>query len=86
MPERLAVSISRTVASRTWLTLPGAEPSSPLNMVWIESTTTTSGATESIICRIASTSTSETTSRCGETVARRLLRRRIWRIDSSPDT
>ena len=29
MPERLAVSISRTVASRTWLTLPGAEPKGP---------------------------------------------------------
>jgi len=33
MPVRLAISINRTVASRTWLTLPGAEPSSPLNMV-----------------------------------------------------
>jgi hypothetical protein len=29
----LAMSITRTVASRTWLTLPGAEPSSGLNMV-----------------------------------------------------
>ena len=86
MPLRLAISIKRTVASRTWLTLPGAEPSSLLNMVWIESMTSTSGLMESTIARIASTSTSETTSRLGETVSSRLLRRRICRIDSSPET
>lgn len=86
VPERLAISISRMADSRTWLTLPGAEVSSALNMVWIESITSTSGRCFSTMASTAVTSISETTNNPGARVPRRWLRSRIWRIDSSPET
>ena len=42
----LANSISRSVASRTWPTLPAAPSSSSTVAVWIESTTTSAGRIE----------------------------------------
>jgi len=63
--------ISRMVASLTWLTLPGAEVNSAVNMVCMESITTTSGFIVSNMPTIESTATSETTSRPGDTVLNR---------------
>ncbi len=80
------MNISRTVDSLTWETLPGADVNSLLYMVWIESITTTAGWTDFTIFKMVSSSTSAATSSSGETVFRRLLRMRICRIDSSPET
>ena len=85
-PVFLAAAIRRMVDSRTWLTLPGAEATFPLNMVWMESITRTPGFKESIIRRIESMSVSETTSILGIFSKRRPLRIRICLVDSSPET
>jgi len=72
--------------SLTWLTLPGAEVRSALNMVWIESITSTFGLVDSIIVCMDSISISETTSKSWETVESLLLLILICLIDSSPET
>src|SRR3546814_3509470 len=46
-PRRLARRMSSDAEARTWATVPGAESSTSTYMVWMESTTTTSGGVRS---------------------------------------
>ena len=72
--------------SLTWLTLPGAEPAASINMVWIESITTTSGRTSRITSAIVSRFVSLKNESGPHTVPIRLARSLICFNDSSPET
>lgn len=72
--------------SLTWLTLPGAEPAASINMVWIESITTTSGRTSRITSAIVSRFVSLKNESGPRTVPIRLARSLICFNDSSPET
>src|SRR3989338_1522965 len=73
--------------SRTWLTLPGEEPTSVLYTTWMESTTTTSGLIFSMYSMIALRSTWFTMySDLFSRVLSRCARRRVCFTDSSPLT
>ena len=88
MPSPLARSIRRSVASRTWPTLPAAPSSSSIVAVWIESTTTRPGRSARATSTIRPTSCSartRTPSPDGPSSnPRRAARSRTWPGDSSP--
>src|SRR6476661_9898011 len=88
MPSPLARSIRRSVASRTWPTLPAAPSSSSIVAVWIESTTTRPGRSERATSMMRPTSCSartRTPSPDGPSSnPRRAARSRTWPGDSSP--
>ena len=74
------------MASRTWVTEPGAEPTASLNTVWIESTARSAGRSCRARSTTASTQFSVDTKISRSPMARRPARMRIWRTDSSPVT
>ena len=89
MPSPLARSISRSVDSRTWPTLPAAPSSSSIVAVWIESTMTASGRCARAASTIRPTSCSARTwtPSADGPLSRpsRAARSRTWPGDSSPD-
>ena len=54
MPRRFASRINSCAEALTWLTVPGADSKASRYIVWMESMTTTSGA--SLLSRLAITS------------------------------
>ena len=76
----------RAVASRTWVTEPGAEPTSSVNTVWIESTAKSAGRSCRARSITASTQFSVETKMSRSPMESRPARMRIWRTDSSPVT
>ncbi len=87
MRDRTLASRTRRAAhSRTWLTVPGAAPTSGSKTVWMESTTRTSGPTSSIAARISGRPVSARRCSPGATAPRRSARSRTCAADSSAVT
>ena len=86
MPRCLASRVSCAAHSRTCATLPGAEVSASVYAVWIESMTTTSGASRPIAATIASSWTSASSDTGALTSPRRCARSATCSTDSSPVT
>ena len=86
MPCSFARRIKTLVVSRTWLTLPGAEPISSLYIVWIESMITISGCCLKIVSTTISRSVSLSKSISFSNVPIRSARILICFTDSSPET
>ena len=83
MPRDLAAWISAAATSRTCPTLPAAPSISPLEMVWTESTITSSGSTRSIWpSTVAGRSPTREEVRAIASI--RSARVRTWAADSSP--
>ncbi len=86
MPRCLARRVSCAAHSRTWETLPGAEVSASVYIVWIESTTSTSGDALPAAATIASSWTSARSSTGALTSPSRWARIATCSTDSSPVT
>ena len=84
--SRLAMRVSCAAHSRTWATEPGAEVSASEYSVWIESMTTTSGFSASIVPWMRSSWISASSARFGLSIPRRRARSAICEPDSSPLT
>ncbi len=86
VPVSLAMRVSCAAHSRTWDTDPGAEVTCSVYSVWIESITTTSGASLRKVGKIASRRISaKKRTREGSTASRE-ARKAICCGDSSPET
>jgi len=85
-PVFLAKAISRPALSRTWLTLPGALPSSGRNIVWMESMTSVPGLSFSVAESTFSRSVSANRCSSSPVTPRRSARMRVCTSDSSPET
>ena len=85
-PSPFAICIRTEVLSLTWDTLPGAEDTASLYMVWMESMTTTSGFSVSIASRMSSRFVSHSSRRRSVKSPIRFARSLICCRDSSPDT
>ena len=87
-PSDFASSISRSVASRTWPTLPGGPSSSSEATVWTESTMSSPGRSARASSTMRPTPVSATTRTASPTgpsaSPSRVARSRTWRTDSSP--
>ncbi len=84
-PVRLANSISTWVQSRTCETLPANDSTSGSHMVWIESTTSTSGGWRSSASSTARRFVSGNTISAGSACSR-CARSLVCAADSSPQT
>ncbi len=85
-PRALASTTRRWAHPRTCPTDPGAEPRSGSYTVWIESSTTTWGATAPMCPRTTGTDVSATSHSDGAASPSRSARRATWRADSSAVT
>ena len=86
MPCCLARRVSCAAQSRTCETEPGADCSSSLITVWIESTTTTAGLTVPMAAMMRSSEISASIGRREPSIPSRLPRNATWASDSSPLT
>ncbi len=84
--EVFAYPMRRAATSRICVTVPGAEASSGRYWVWIESTASTSGASDSAASSTRVASVSASTCRFGAVTPSRSARSFTWRADSSPET
>jgi hypothetical protein len=82
----LAKAMSRAVASRICVTVPGALVSSGRYCVWMESMTTAAGLSASAAWSTRVASVSASTWRFGASAPSRSARSFTWRADSSPET
>ncbi len=86
VPRLLAMRVSCAAHSRTCATEPGAEVSSSLYIVWMESITHTAGCSASRVALIFSRLISATTRTCEPSSPRRRERSATCAPDSSPVT
>ena len=86
VPVDLAQAMTRAADSRTCETLPGADSSSGVDIVWIESTISSAGRTRSAASSTAEMSVSVSTSNVSWPSAVRSARSLICSADSSPET
>ena len=84
MSVRLARLTKSEVHSRTCVTDPGAELTSSLYTVWMESTAKKAGCSSSTCRMMACTEFSAARKMLSLRTASRSARIRIWRTDSSP--
>ncbi len=85
-PERLAKRISACAAPRTCVTVPGADSTVSVHMVWIESMTMSFGVLPSdSVAMMSSTEVSEASSTAASRRPRRSARRRTCATASSPE-
>ncbi len=85
VPLPFAICIKTPVDSRTWETLPGADVTLSLYIVWIESITTTSGFSRSMTACTTSRSVSQSSFRESVKEPMRPARSLICCRDSSPE-
>ena len=79
----LANAMSREADSRTWLVPPALPVASTVEMVWIESTTNTSGERSDATAMMSSTSCTDAISTPSDDTPMRLDRICTWCTDSS---
>ena len=85
-PERLAKRISACAAPRTWVTVPGADSTVSVHMVWIESMTTRRGVLPSeSVATMSSTEVSAASSTGASASPSRSARSRTCATASSPE-
>ena len=85
-PECLAKRISAWAAPRTWVTVPGADSTASVHMVWIESMTTRRGVARSeSVAMMSSTEVSAASSIGASGSSSRSARMRTCATASSPE-
>ena len=85
-PERLAKRISACAEPRTCVTVPGADSTNSVHMVWIESMTIRRGVLPSDrVAMMSSTEVSAASSTAASRRPSRSARSRTWATASSPE-
>ena len=86
MPRRLASRTSACAEARTWVTVPGALSSVSSHMVWIESITTSLGASgRSSVATMSRTMVAAASWTGASPTPSRSARSRTWSSASSPE-